>query len=141
VSRIWYIVNACLLVLGLLGGYASLAPESISGSNPDAVLCLLVIVIIPVVFIGGIHYGTARLGLRELHTPSWERNPLLFWYDPLQFLFVATLVCFAATIGSGFRSWLAGWVGFWIFGLYCSMVIGLVIARILIYRLFRSRIM
>ena len=139
-SGVWRILSVGLLVLGFFGGYASLAPGSIRNWNPDVILCLLILVAVPIVIIGGIYYATVRLGVRELHTPSWIRNPLLFWYDPLQFLFVATLVCFAAAIGSGIRSWLAGWAGFWTFGLYCSMAIGLLIARVLANWIFRSRI-
>lgn len=139
-SGVWRILNVGLPVLGFLGGYASLAPGSIHNSNPDAVLCLLILMAIPIVIIGSIYYAAVRLGVRDLHPPSWIRNPLLFWYDPLQFLFVATAVCFAAAIGSGIRSWLADWAGFWTFGLYCSTVMGLLIARVLAYWIFRNRI-
>lgn len=139
-NQVWPAFNTVLLVLGFLGGYTSTAPTNIRDTNPDAVLCLLVIAAVPIVILGGTYYATARLGVTELRLPSWTRNALLFWYDPLQFLFIATLVCLAATIGSGLRMWLTGWAGFWTFGLYGSMVIGLLIARVLAYRIFRSRI-
>lgn len=139
-SQVWRTLNTVLFVLGFLGGYMSMTPTNIRDTNPDAVLCLLVIVAIPIVIIGGTYYAMARLGVTELRVPSWTRNPLLFWYDPLQFLFIITLVCLAAAVGSGLRLWLTGWAGFWTFGLYGSMVIGLLIARALAYRIFRSRI-
>ena len=134
------VLNVALIALGFFGGYMSLDPDSIRETNSDLILYLMIIVVVPMVMIFGIYYSVARLKVTELRRPSWERIPLRLWYDPLQYLFTITFVCLAAMVGSGLHSWLIDWAGIWISELFGAMVVGLLIARVIAYRIFQNRI-
>ena len=72
-SRIWILVNGALVPFAVWAGYESLNPLRLQGTNPDAVLCIVLIVLIPLLLMGWIHFSRPRL-----KRPSWNRSPLLF---------------------------------------------------------------
>jgi hypothetical protein len=117
-----------------------MGPDRLHDINADAVLCLTIVVAVPLVALAGTHYAISRLGVTTLYRPSWNRSPLQFWKDPLQLLFVATVVSGAALVGSALRLSGAGWDGFWMFVFYCALVAGLLLARVVTYRVFLHRI-
>jgi hypothetical protein len=137
---VWRPLNVALVILGLWGGYSSLDPDYLRQTNPDVVLCAAIIIALPLVSILGVYYGLKRLGLETLQRPSWNRFPLKFWFDPLEFIFIAKWLSLAAAVGGSMRLFLVGMSGFWTVALSWSFAIGLLVGERLIYILFRNRI-
>src|SRR5260370_19316150 len=110
----WSAPNLCLFGLSVWQGYASLAPEQLRHVNPDAVFCSLITLNLPLFALGTVGYSVRRLNVQKLRRPSLDRNPLNWWFDPLQSLFITT--CNMAAIGGrqpfetgdGFRRLLDG---------------------------------
>ena len=142
-NKVWNIVNTVLVVLALPGGYNALAPEQLQNKNQDAVFCGLILLTLPLFAIGSVEYSNWWRGRRgNLARPSFHRNPLNWWGDPLQSLFISTCIAVSTTIGSLLRRPhpAIGSVGFWMIGMYTSFAVGLVIGQLLIYRIYRRRI-
>lgn len=136
----WIILNSLVVALGFRGGYVSMNSESLRGTNPDVVLCVIALVILPPFTVGCVTYSIRRWKADPLCRPSWVRNPFNWWGDPLQGLFVCTCMTFAMAIGSALRHPIFGSVGFWMLGLYCSSTVGLLVGQVLVYRIYRQRI-
>jgi hypothetical protein len=137
----WYLINIIFVMLGVFGGYNSLAPEQLRNNNPDAVFCGLILLVLPVFCLLSVGYSNRRTGKKEnLVRPSFARNPLNWWGDPLQSLFISTCAMTATALGALLRRPAIGSVGFWMLGSYISMVIGLVIGQLLVYRIYRGQV-
>lgn len=139
-KHIWRILNIGLVVLGLWGGYGSMSSERLRHTNPDAILCLIILVIMPLFTLGSVYYAIHSAGCDMLRRPSWDRHAINWWYDPLQSLFVTTCIMSAMVVGSAFRLPTIGSIGFWTFAMYCSIVVGLAVGQFIIYRVYRERI-
>jgi hypothetical protein len=139
-KNIWYIVNTVLVTLALRDGYTSMAPESLRHTNPEPLLCVIILLIMPFFALGSVYYSIRRWKHDRLARPTWDRNPLNWWHDPLQSLFISTCVMAATAIGAALRRPVIGSVGFWTFGGYCSFAIGLLVGQLLVYRIYRGRI-
>jgi hypothetical protein len=136
----WIVLNSTLIALAFRGGYTSMTPDRLRHTNPEPVLCLIVLLIMPLFTVLSVMYSIQRWKTDPLFRPSWDRNPLNWWHDPLQSLFVFTCVMAAMAIGSAVQHPAFGSVGFWTFGVYCCFTIGLLIGQILVYRIYRERI-
>ena len=140
-KQIWYIVNVGLVTLGLRGGYVSLEPERLRHTNPDLILCVIILVMMPLFALGSVGYSVRRWkGANRLSRPSWDRNPLNWWGDPLQSLFISTCIIATTAIGSALRRPAVGSVAFWTFGMYVCFAIGLIVGQALVYRIYREQI-
>jgi hypothetical protein len=62
-------------------------------TNPDPILCLIILLVMPLFAIGSVMYSIVRWKTAPLSRPSWNRNPFDWWHDPLQSLFVSRCVC------------------------------------------------
>jgi len=146
----WFITNIVFVSLAVWGGYGSMAPERLARTNPDPILCGILLVVMPLFAIGTVYYSILRSRNNvvmpyalprpfTLRRPSWHRNPTNWWGDPLQSLFVTTCFMGAVLIGAALRRPrpTIGSVGFWTLGIYCSFAIGLVIGQLLVYRVYR----
>jgi hypothetical protein len=136
----WTILNSIAVVLALRGGYTSLTPEKLHRTNPEPVLCLILLLGVPVFALLSIGYSLRRSKTNLLARPSWARNPFNWWGDPLQSLFVATCIMGATALGSAVQHPAFGSVGFWMLGVYSCIAIGLLVGQILAYRIYRERI-
>ena len=147
---IWFVTNIVFVLLAVWGGYVSMAPERLSHTNPDPILCGILLAVMPIFALGTVYYSIQRSRTNivppyalprpfTLRRPSWQRNPANWWDDPLQSLFVTTCVMLAMLLGAALRRpWPAiGSVGFWALGVYCSLAIGLLIGQLLVYRVYR----
>jgi hypothetical protein len=139
-KHIWRISNIVFVVLGLWGGYASMSPQRLRQTNPDGILCLILLVIMPLFALGCVYYSIRSGKCKTLRRPSWDRYAINWWDDPLQSLLVTTCVMSAMAIGSAFRLPASGAVGFWTFAVFCCFAVGLTIGQFLVYRIFRGRI-
>ena len=139
-KNLWTFLNFNLVGLGLLGGYNSMSPQRLSHTNPDPILCLVALLMMPLFTFGSVAYSIRRWKREALNRPSWTRNPFNWWGDPLQSLFVFTCIVGAMSVGSAVRHPAFGSVGFWMLGVYCCITIGLLLGQILVYRIYRERI-
>jgi hypothetical protein len=101
-KNIWYVVNIALVALALPGGYRSLSPEKLRHTNPDAIACCAILLLMPLFAIWSVQYSIQRWNHRRLARPSLSRNPLNWWHDPLQSLFISTCIAGSSAIGGAF---------------------------------------
>jgi hypothetical protein len=139
-SNLWGVVNLVLIADAFREGYLSLTPDRLRHTNPDPVLCLIILLVMPPFALWAVTYSIKRWKADPLPRPSWNRSPLGWWRDPLQALFVLTCIAAATAIGSAVRRPTFGSVGFWTLGVYACFAIGLFVGQILVYRIYRQRI-
>jgi tellurite resistance protein TehA-like permease len=139
-KNVWYLLNIAVVALGLRGGYLSVAPEQLRHMNPDSVLCGVLLAVATVFAVGCVSYSKRRWNHDKLRRPSFDRNPLNWWHDPLQSLFVSTCFMVSMTLGAALRRPAIGSTGFWTFGTYACLAVGLVIGQIIVYRIYRQNI-
>ena len=139
-KNIWYVINIALVALALLGGYRSLSPDKLRNTNPDAILCGLILLVLPLFAIGSVGYSIRRWNHSRLGRPSLSRNPFNWWHDPLQSLFISTCIAVSTAIGSALRRPSLGSVGFWMVAFYTCCALGLLVGQILVYRIYRENI-
>lgn len=145
---LWQIVNTALIILGLWDGYKTMASETLRRTNPDPILCGIVLVIMPLFALGTVYYSKYRWDQEnkilarpfKLRKPSWNRNPINWWGDPLQSLFISMCFMGAMAIGASARHPEFGSVGFWTVGVYFCFAIGLLGGQLLAYGIFQERI-
>jgi hypothetical protein len=139
-KNIWYVINLALVSLALPGGYNSLSPEKLRNTNPDAILCGVILLVTPLFAMGSVSYSIRRWNHSRLARPSLGRNPLNWRHDPLQPLFISTCIMVSTAIGSALRRPTIGSVGFWTLAVYACFALGLLIGQILVYRIYRENI-
>ena len=139
-KQIWYILNIGFLMLALWSGYRSLEPARLEHTNPDLVFCLVTFLTLPLFAVGTVYYSIFRGGHEMLPRPSWDRNPINWWGDPLQSLFISTCYMGATAIGAALRRPVVGSVAFWMMAFYCSTAIGLLVGQLLVYRIYHRHI-
>ena len=138
-KTIWFVLNICLFGLSVWQGYVSLAPEQLRHVNPDAVFCSLILLTLPLFALGTVGYSVRRWNVEKLRRPSFDRNPLNWWFDPLRSLFMTTWNMAAMGVGSLLRP-STGAVAFWMVATYFCAFFGLVIGQVLVYRVYRDRV-
>lgn len=136
----WLVLNLVLIASAFREGYASLAAESLRHTNPGPVPCSVILLATPLFALGAVAYSIQRWKSDPLRRPSWSRNPLRWWRDPLQSLFIFTNVMVAMTIGSALQRPTYGSIAFWTLGVYACFAIGLFVGQVLAYRIYRQRI-
>ena len=136
----WYIINITGVAFSLLGGYNSLAPEQLRNKNPDAVFCGLILLTLPLFAVWIVSYSIRRWNRSKLARPSLSRNPLNWWHDLLQSLFISTSVAASMAIGGALRRPTIGSVGSWMVAVYTCFALGLLVGQILVYRIYRENI-
>jgi hypothetical protein len=138
-KTIWTALNISLLALSMRQGYASLAPEKLRHVNPDAVLCGVILLTLPFFSLGTVRYSVRRWNVGQLRRPSIDRNPLNWWFDPLQSLFISTCSGAAMAVGSLLHR-PNGSIACWMAATYFCFTFGLVIGQVLVYRVYRGRV-
>jgi hypothetical protein len=139
-KNIWYVVNIALIALALPAGYNSLSSEKLRNKNPDALSCGLILLLSPLFAILSVNFAIRRSNRGRLARPSLSRNPLDWWNDPLQSLFVSMCVMISAAIGGALRHPAIGSVGFWMLAVYVCFDVGILFGQILVYRIHRENI-
>ena len=137
---VWYAANILAVLLTPWQGYVSIAPERLRHTNPDAVFCALILLTMPLFSIGCVYFSIHARNHKKLPRPTWNRNPLNWWDDPLQSLFISTWLASGGAVGSAFRNPGVGTVAFWTVGMNVCVALGLGIEQVLIYRIYREHI-
>jgi hypothetical protein len=137
---VWCVINIALVVLALREGYDSTAPERLLRMNPDATSCGIILVVTPLFALWCVYYSMRRWNHEKLRRPSFSRNPLNWWHDPLQSLFISTCVFGAGAIGGAARRPSVNSVGFWMVGVHICFAVGLLIGQLLAYRIYSEQV-
>ena len=139
-KNIWYVINISLVTTALPGGYNSVSLGNLRNKNPDAIFCGLILLVTPLCVLWIVGYSIRRWNHDNLVRPSFDRNPLNWWHDPLQSLFISTCVTASMAIGGALRRPTIGSVGFWMIAMYSCVAVGLVTGQVLVYRFYRKQI-
>lgn len=83
--------------------YLAPNPDRLRHTNPDAVFCLSILLLTPLIPFWAVTYSIKRWKADPLPHPAWNRNPLRWWRDPLQAHFVLTRIMATTAIGSAVR--------------------------------------
>lgn len=135
-GRVWIVFNTVLIPVCIWTGYAEMTPSILQRTNPDTILCISILVLIPIFVIGAVSLATDK----SLRMPAWNRFPLNWGGDPLQALFIMTLCTLAAVVGSLFRLGSSGADGVWTVAAHASLLLGLLIGQGIVYGVYRDRI-
>ena len=100
---------------------------------------LIILIIMPLFVIGAVYYPI-RCWVNRLPRPSWSRNSVNWWQDPLQSWLMSTCATAMMAMGAALRRPAKGSVGFWILGVYCSVAMGLALGQLVVYRIYRRHI-
>jgi tellurite resistance protein TehA-like permease len=138
-KNFWYVANFGYLALGLYCGYYSTAPDRLQHIIPDPVAWLAILIVMPLLAIGTVYYSI-RCWQNILPRPSWNRNSINWWEDPLQSLFMTMCTTAMMAMGAVLRAPAIGSAGFWMFGVYCSVAIGFAVGQMVVYRIYRRHI-
>jgi len=139
-KKTWFVINTALVTLALLDGYKSLSPEKLRNTNPDAILCCFILLGTPFFALLAVGFSIQYWKQNNLARPSFDRNPLNWWGDPLQSLFISTCIMGSTAIGSALRHPTIGSIGFWTLAVYVCFALGLLVGQILVYRIYRENI-
>ena len=137
---LWIFLNLVLITVGLRGGYASLSPDRLRHTNPDPIFCLIILVGTTLFPILAVAYSIHRWKSDLLPRPSWSGNPLNWWRNPLQGLFISTCVLVAMAVGAALRRPSFGSAGSWTLATYACFAVGLSLGQFSVYRIYRQRI-
>jgi len=132
-GRIWGFLNGALLIASMWVGYGELDPARVRETNAEAILCILLIVLLPILLLGWVHFSGQRY-----RRPAWNRS-LFYWRDPFQALFLSSRYLLAMFIGGLFRVHESGGRGFWLTAAFGSMGLGLLIGEQIVYRMYPDR--
>lgn len=139
-KRVWLVVNTLFMICSIYAGWATMEAEALRSTNPDAVFCAIVFVVMLLFPLGAVSYSIFGAKQITLRRPSWSRFTLDWWHDPLQCLFLSS--CFSAGLAIGAALHLKGTSdsGFWTFMAFCSIFAGLMIGQTFVYAEYRSRL-
>jgi len=132
-SNVWTFVNGALMVASVWVGYGELSPKRLGETNAEASLCILLIVLLPMLLVGWVHFSR-----RRYRRPAWNRSPFC-WRDPFQALFLSSRYLFAMFVGGLLRVHESGLRGFWVAAAFGSMALGLLIGEQIVYRVYPDR--
>src|SRR6266568_3160539 len=98
-KRVWQIVNTLLFISSVYAGWASMSAEALRKTNPDAIFCCVVFVVMLLFPIGAVSYSILGAKQETLYRPSWSRFSMDRWHDPLQCLFLSS--CYSGGLALG----------------------------------------
>ena len=134
----WVVVNIIAVALAAWTGFAELAPERLVHTNPEAALCAAALIGMVLFSLLSVWLYLRRSGEPTLRRPSWQR--LFLSRDPLQHLFFICCFFGAMALGASFRLRGTSQIGFWMFMVFVSLFVGLLIGRGAVYVVYRDHI-
>lgn len=137
---LWIVLNSTLVVVAFWDGHESMTPSRLLHKNPDLILCMIILLTMPAFALGTVEFSIRGWKVSRFARPSWNRIPFNWWGDPLQSLFITTCIMGAMAVGGATQYPAFGSIGFWMLGVYSSFAIGLLVGQILVYRVYRERI-
>lgn len=139
-KRVWQVVNSVLILSSIYAGWSSMQVETLRHTNPDAILCGIIFIIMLLLPLGAVSYSIFADKQQTLRRPSLSRFSLDWWHDPLQCLFLSSCSAASVVIGAVFHLNCTTATGFWMFTSFVSILAGLLIGQIFVYVAFRSRV-
>lgn len=138
--RVWVTLNLLLIGLSVWTGYSEMAPARLARTNPDAVFCTLVLLVLALSSLGSVWYSLRYTNGARLPHPSFQRFSIDWWRDPLQCLFLSWLFVGSMAVGAAFRLPSDSPTAFWTFMFFGCMFLGLLIGQLSVYALYRRHI-
>jgi hypothetical protein len=135
---LWIAVNTLSVPLAVWTGYSRTAPAKLVHANPDAIFCLVTLLIMPLFVLGTLWQAARHCDV--FRRPSFRRFPLNLWYDPLEFFFVGTFTTVAMAIGATLHWPRPGSVGYWMTLFFWCIFAGWIVGQLIGYTVFRDRI-
>jgi protein-S-isoprenylcysteine O-methyltransferase Ste14 len=132
----WRIINTALVVLSALSGYWKIGKWTRPPQKEDWIAC-------PLIVIGALLFSFVMVWYRreeKMQRPLWTRSPWNWADDPLQSLYITTWICCSWTIGCGLHLWAIGSRGLLTVAMFFSLLIGLLLGQLLIYKIYSRRI-
>jgi hypothetical protein len=136
--RLWNAVYTVIFMLALWLGYTSMAPDKLRQLHPSiASGCVFTFALAS---LGGfIALRYARSKGAHFRLPSWSRRfPFFYWEDPLQAFFGYSLFAGGLFVGSLFRLPGSHRNGPWMITWHACLFVGLILAQIIGYALYRD---
>jgi uncharacterized membrane protein len=130
-SIVWSILNLILIIVAVWIGYSEADKSRLQTANHPMMLCVAATVAMMLLAIGAPYF--ARGG--GLQSPSFDRCPVSWWTDPLQSLFISTLVCLGLFTGSILWALGRNHSEIWVVALFGNMFLGLLVGQAITYRL------
>jgi len=139
-ARVWQVVNTLSVIASLYAGWAVMQAEALRGTNLDAIFCGIIFAVMLLFPLGAVSYSIFGAKQETLRRPSWSRSSLDWWHDPLQCLLLSSCFVGGMSVGAVFHLKGTTAAGFWMFMAFCGMFAGLVIGQLIVYAVFRDRI-
>lgn len=130
----WKVINGFLILLFLGSGFLPGKPEEFDTARVGVTAFAVAIVLIPVTTVIWFYFTNA-----ELRTAAWDRCPFGS-RDPLQTLFICSWCALAAFVSALCQIPRFGTQYGWTAMGYGGIFLGILIGRIVIYRIFADRI-
>jgi hypothetical protein len=97
--RFWTIVNVAVVASALYGGFNIVQPQHRLSTNVDWTFVVISFVVMAIFPWGAMIYSRST-GVTEWKRPSFDRNPLRWWTDPLQPLRISVCGACAYALGA-----------------------------------------
>ena len=110
---IWGSVNVGFVLLGLFGSMFMTPVENAHYTNPGPFFFVFALFVLPLFSVGAVQYSVRARKQDTFQRPTWNRNPLNWWHDPFQSLFISTCYVVATTLGSSVNFLFTNFVNFW----------------------------
>lgn len=138
-KNVWRIIYFGLLITAPYAGFTSLRPEQTAKTNPDWVF-------ISISFVCTLLFPLMALGFSRVHgikqfmRPTFGRNFLRWWSDPLQPLRFCVYASILTAAGASLAVPTADAIGKLTFYWYLALAAGLILGERIAYHIFRERI-
>jgi hypothetical protein len=97
--RFWIAVNLAVIGSAFYGGFEEAGPDHHLNTNADWIFITLSFILTALFPFGAMYYSRS-IGVAEWKRPSFDRNPLRWWTDPLQPLRISILAMCTYTLGA-----------------------------------------
>jgi len=138
-SRLWTIVNLVLIASAVYGGFEAIQPRHHSNTNVDWTFIAISFVVTSI-FPWGAMLHSRSTGVTEWKRPSFNRNPLRWWKDPLQPLRITILGVCAYLLGGAAALPHTDEQGLMLFWWNVAILVGLSLGERFVYWWFRAQI-
>jgi len=130
------VANALSVLIAMWVGYGEPSDIALGSEIASGLIALLLISVMAIFAVGTVHLSRAS----KLQRPGWVRSPFNWKTDPLQALFMSSVVMLGLAIGSVLRCALEPMHHLGLPMILGSIFVGLVLGQSVAYRIYRRRV-